>query len=474
MIGAERPGLRARNVRDTSHEAPASFVQSPIAKAVRSLDAYPKVQEDYVTGSTEGGIITFVCALVCALLFLSEYAHHRTTIITSEVKVDTMSVDRVTPMAERLRVHIDVTFHALACELITLDTQDQAGEEHHDVHEGHLKKRRLDRHGRPIDAGYTVDPVNKHAEIHREVRRMRKDAKGDEGHGGHTASGHDGRGEADHLPLARGDGAAAGGERGDANAGGGAGDDGSGGSDSGSGGGSVGGHVGREGRRGRALLEGTNGVAQQEMMPLRMMNMFNLQDILDAQFPDGVEKAFRNEAKEGCEVIGYIEVNRVPGTFSISPGRSLQIGMQHVQLNVRTELNMTHTINKFAFGEAFPGFVSPLDGDRRDLPSNCVHQYFLKVVPTSFTPLAGPTISSQQYSVTESTARAQGLIGGARPSGVYFHYELSPMRVDYREERNTFGEFLTGVCAVVGGVATVSGLVHKAVLFARSKARSAA
>ena len=48
------------------------------------------------------------------------------------------------------------------------------------------------------------------------------------------------------------------------------------------------------------------------------------------------------------------------------------------------------------------------------------------------------------------------------------------MRVDYREERNTFGEFLTGVCAVVGGVATVSGLVHKAVLFARSKARSAA
>ena len=220
MIGAERPGLRARNVRDASHEAPASFVQSPIAKAVRSLDAYPKVQEDYVTGSTEGGIITFVCALVCALLFLSEYAHHRTTIITSEVKVDTMSVDRVTPMAERLRVHIDVTFHALACELITLDTQDQAGEEHHDVHEGHLKKRRLDRHGRPIDAGYTVDPVNKHVEIHREVRRMRKDAKGDEGHGGHTASGHDGRGEADHLPLPRGDGAAAGGERGDANAGG--------------------------------------------------------------------------------------------------------------------------------------------------------------------------------------------------------------------------------------------------------------
>ena len=29
---------------------------------------------------------------------------------------------------------------------------------------------------------------------------------------------------------------------------------------------------------------------------------------------------------------------------------------------------MTHTINKFAFGEAFPGLRLPLDGDRRDLP----------------------------------------------------------------------------------------------------------
>ena len=117
MIGAERPGLRARHVHDAPAEARPTFESSSIVKAVRSLDAYPKVQEDYVIGSTAGGIITFVCAAICALLFLSEYAHHRTTVITSEVKVDTMGVDRVTPNAERLRVSIDVTFHALACEL---------------------------------------------------------------------------------------------------------------------------------------------------------------------------------------------------------------------------------------------------------------------------------------------------------------------------------------------------------------------
>jgi hypothetical protein len=41
--------------------------------------------------------------------------------------VDTVGVHATIPNAERLRVNIDVTFHALACELITLDTMDQAG-----------------------------------------------------------------------------------------------------------------------------------------------------------------------------------------------------------------------------------------------------------------------------------------------------------------------------------------------------------
>lgn len=39
-------------------------------------------------------------------------------------------------------------------------------------------------------------------------------------------------------------------------------------------------------------------------------------------------------------------------------------------------------------------------------------------------------MSTHQYSVTESSSKAAGLMnGGSRPSGVYFHYELSPIRV---------------------------------------------
>ena len=122
-------------------------------------------------GSTSGGVITFLCGILCAALFLSEYLHHRTTAVNTELRVDTVGVHKEIANAERLRVNIDVTFHALACELITLDTLDQAGETHHDVHDGHLRKRRLDRHGQPIDH-FVKEPANKHKDITKAGSRL--------------------------------------------------------------------------------------------------------------------------------------------------------------------------------------------------------------------------------------------------------------------------------------------------------------
>jgi hypothetical protein len=43
--------------------------------------------------------------------------------------------------------------------------------------------------------------------------------------------------------------------------------------------------------------------------------------------------------------------------------------------------------------------------------------------------------------------------------GVYFYYELSPMQAVFEERRKGLVQFLTGACAVVGGVYTVMGMV---------------
>lgn len=43
--------------------------------------------------------------------------------------------------------------------------------------------------------------------------------------------------------------------------------------------------------------------------------------------------------------------------------------------------------------------------------------------------------------------------------GIFFNYEISPMLVIYTESKKPFAHFLTDVCAIVGGIFTVAGLV---------------
>jgi len=38
-------------------------------------------------------------------------------------------------------------------------------------------------------------------------------------------------------------------------------------------------------------------------------------------------------------------------------------------------------------------------------------------------------------------------------------YELSPIRVKFKETGKSFAHFLTGVCAIIGGVFTVAGII---------------
>lgn len=73
-------------------------------------------------------------------------------------------------------------------------------------------------------------------------------------------------------------------------------------------------------------------------------------------------------------------------------------------------------------------------------------------------------LHSYQFSVTEHLRRIETralnteAAGGLLP-GTFFNYELSPMRVRIEERRNSLLHFLTRVCAIIGGVFTVMGVV---------------
>ena len=101
--------------------------------------------------------------------------------------------------------------------------------------------------------------------------------------------------------------------------------------------------------------------------------------------------------------------------------------------------------------------VNPLDDTPKILHDGSGYfQYYIKIVPTTYEPLRGAPLHTNQYSYTELFRTTQEL---EKLPAVYFHYELSPIMARVTESRRSYSSFLTGLCAIVGGVFTVAGMV---------------
>ncbi|KAJ4765287.1 Endoplasmic reticulum-Golgi intermediate compartment protein 3 [Rhynchospora pubera] len=185
-------------------------------------------------------------------------------------------------------------------------------------------------------------------------------------------------------------------------------------------------------------------------------------DLIDQCKREGFLEKIKEEEGEGCNIYGFLEVNKVAGNFHFAPGKSFQQANVHVHDLLpfgKDSFNMSHQINRLAFGDYFPGVVNPLDGAKwtQLLPFG-MYQYFIKVVPTVYTDINNHTIQSNQFSVTEHFRVAE--VGQVQSlPGVFFFYDLSPIKVMSKESYESFLHFLTNVCAIVGGIFTVSGIL---------------
>mmetsp|Transcript_196 Transcript_196/g.608 ORF Transcript_196/g.608 Transcript_196/m.608 type:complete len:557 (+) Transcript_196:76-1746(+) len=203
----------------------------------------------------------------------------------------------------------------------------------------------------------------------------------------------------------------------------------------------------------------------------------------------GARKALGGTARtSGCVIDGSVRVNRVPGALYVTP--------HSIGHAINSELvNMTHVIKHLSFGKHVPGgkpsFVPkqlrntwrrvPRDmGGRfasKDLSASVqntfvsdhpftVHEHHLNVVGRTFEPLDGPQNAVRLYEYTfnsnrfvlepESIDSDDQRIDGA---AVKFSFDISPMRVVSKETRKPLLDWSLGVCALVGGVYTCSGLL---------------
>jgi hypothetical protein len=175
-----------------------------------------------------------------------------------------------------------------------------------------------------------------------------------------------------------------------------------------------------------------------------------------------VKKAVQNG--EGCQIVGNIEVLRVPGNFHIS---SHAFGNVVAQLAGEGlyEFDVSHTVNHISFGDESDikhitnnfsvGILNPMDGvSKNKKEDNKIYEYYLKVVPTSYTDVAGTTYNAHQFTANSNEVESNMTI----PT-IFFRYDISPILVKIVQYKQNFFHFFIQICAIVGGMFTVMGIL---------------
>lgn len=165
-------------------------------------------------------------------------------------------------------------------------------------------------------------------------------------------------------------------------------------------------------------------------------------------------------SNEGCHISGYITLSKVPGNFHISShGNTLA-----TEANFPGGINVEHTINHLSFGSTDvrklekSALLHPLDGRAFRDDTSKFYQYVIDVVPTTY---EGVFSSANTYQFT-ANMNSFPAPPHSMPA-VIFKYQLSPIAVQYSKARVSFTHFLTYVCAIIGGVYTVAGLLSRVI-----------
>ena len=165
---------------------------------------------------------------------------------------------------------------------------------------------------------------------------------------------------------------------------------------------------------------------------------------------------------------GFLEVIRIPGNFHVAHHAFSDIlGALHAE---GIELDNSFKINHLSFGdlkdkqaiaERFPDtdIRNPLDGFEREKgdAKNMRVGFFLNAVPSEFEAdhALGNTFVTEAFQLTASYETdytyAEDLI--------IFNYQISPIAIHYTNSKENIFQFLINICAIIGGIFTVAGIV---------------
>lgn len=219
----------------------------------------------------------------------------------------------------------------------------------------------------------------------------------------------------------------------------------------------------------------------------------------------GQKKKFRKTPKlrrgdrgNACRIYGSLEGNKVQGDFHITArGHGYFEWGEHLD---HSAFNFSHIISELSFGPLYPSLLNPLDNTIATTEHHFFkYQYYLSVVPTIYTRTPSPsspsttsssffspfsffplslftrrqsspssaqnsppgstssnTIFTNQYAATSHATE----IGERSVPGIFFKFDIEPILLTVREERDSALRLLVRVVNAVSGVLVGGGWVY--------------
>jgi len=396
-----------------------------VKKMVKKLDMYARVDEQYTdrTGQDSRSVISLAAWVVTAILMLSEIWSYRSAVTQRK---EHMLVD--TSLGQKLRINMNITFPALSCVQMHVDAMDVAGD-YHPYMEANMVKQRLDSEGRP---------VGKVAPEEANVVENKEDLLPPDYCGSCYGAGE---------------------------------------------------HEGECCNSCDALVQkySLKGWSTKEIR----------------RDSEQCKRELKNPALaavdgEGCNLSGFMLVNKVAGNFHVALGESVVRDGRFIhqfQPQDAPGFNASHIVHSLSFGEPYPGMLNPLDATHKILSEERgtgLFQYFIKLVPTVHEARDGTRLLTNQFSFTERFRPLAPHLGGhldhdhnkhgSSPHhtqattvlpGVFWVYDLSAFMVEISYPSVPFTHFLARLCAVAGGVFTISGFLDSVWARSRRGGRSA-
>lgn len=192
-------------------------------------------------------------------------------------------------------------------------------------------------------------------------------------------------------------------------------------------------------------------------------------DSLNTSQPQLEEVKNALKDQEGCWLIGQISVLRVPGSVYLSYFQYAYI-INRLRAEGIKLPDFSHTINHISFGEEEDlkviktifdtGILNPIDGTVKDHKNKKEQdEYYLNVVPTTYVDLEG-----KSYKVHQFVSNSNVVPLGNTLQALYIRFDISPIMVKYTMHRERIHYFFIEICAIVGGIYSVTSIILSFIL----------